>query len=66
MRVEKLSTKGIKKMHEAIRDVLAEDDKKPQGQKEYFAREFPDWRELSERFEAELKKSNEAFDPIKW
>ena len=66
MNVTGLSTNGLKLLHETIRRALDEDDALPKDSKKYGVREYPDWRDQSEQFEAELINRSEPFSPIIW
>ena len=67
MDVPGLSTSGIRLMHDAILKRLAEEDAMPADQpKEYGVREHADFKELCDRFEAELTVRNEPHQKAPW
>lgn len=67
MNYPKMSTNGLKALHDAIANVLKKDEALPAGQdKIYGAREFPDWKEASDQIESELDARNEPFTKIPW
>lgn len=67
MNIPEFSTNGLRALHQAILDALVKDDNTPSGEeKPYGAREFPDWRKMSDELEAELSKRNVAFQRIPW
>jgi hypothetical protein len=67
MGIPGLSLNGLKARHKAILDVVTKDDATPIGQdKIYGAREFPDWKELSDQVEAELTRRREPFQKVPW
>ena len=67
MNIPGFSTSGLKMMQDAIRKALEHDDAIPNGQdKTYGVREFADWRELGDGFEAELDQRSETYTQIAW
>lgn len=66
MQIDKMSTKGILHLHEAIRKALEADDSRTDGKKDYLVRELPDWKEFADSFENELRNRSEPFNPIVW
>jgi hypothetical protein len=66
LNIKGLSTNGLRLLHRTIAEALAEDDKQPDGAKPYGVREYPDWRQQADAFEAELTARSEAFEPIAW
>lgn len=66
MNIKGLSTNGLRLLHRAIAEALAEDDRQPDGAKTYGVREFPDWRQQADAFEAELTARGEVFVPVVW
>lgn len=67
MNIPGYSTNGLKMMQEAARKALATDDALPAGQdKIYGVREFPDWREQSDKIEAELDRRGATYTKVTW
>lgn len=66
MNVPELRTELILLMYDAIKKALKEDDELPQNQKKYFVREFKDWQDTVDLFEAELDKRNIDYEKIIW
>lgn len=66
MNIKRLSTNGLKLLHETIRGALKEDDALPAGSKKYDVREYPDWRAQCDQIEAELTKRLEPLSPTAW
>jgi hypothetical protein len=67
MDVPKLSTNGIRMMHDAIGARLKEEDALPAGQpKTYGVRDHADFKKLADEFEAELTKRNIPLTKIVW
>lgn len=64
---KKMSTNGLKALHKGIAKALAADDATPPGQdKDYGAREYPDWKQWGDAFEEELRVRQVDFDEIDW
>jgi hypothetical protein len=54
-------------MHKTLSAAVAEDDATPiDRDKPYGAREFSDWKEMSDALETELKKRKTPYTPIAW
>ena len=67
MNIKKLSTNGIKAMHQAAYDRLLEEDQLPlDAPRSYGVREHADWRLWVDELEAELTARREAFTPVPW
>lgn len=67
MNIPGFSSNGLKKMYEAARNALAEDDATPLGQdKPFGVRAFADWRQLTDAIEVELDKRNVPYPKIAW
>lgn len=66
MNVSELRTELILLMYDAIKKALQEDDALPDNQKKYFVRDFKDWKDTVDLFEAELNKRNVDYERIIW
>lgn len=67
MNIQGYSDNGLKMLHGAIKNALAQDDAIPAGRdKTYGVREYSDWRETADKIEAELKKRDVSFEMITW
>jgi hypothetical protein len=67
MNIPGYSTNGLKMMQDGLRKALADDDALPTGQdKLYGVREFPDWREQSNKIEAELDSRGAIYTKVAW
>lgn len=67
MDVGKLSSAGLKKLHEAVHRAMEIDDKTPPSQdKPFGVRQFSDWKQWSDELEAELQRRNIQFTKVKW
>jgi hypothetical protein len=67
MDVSKLSLRGLKALHDKIRECLAADDATPPGQtKLYCVRDTADWKMQADEFEAELDHRGEKYTKIQW
>jgi hypothetical protein len=61
-----LSTHALTELHTAIARALDVDDSLPDGQKQYGVREYRDWRQQADAYEAELSVRGAPFTPIEW
>lgn len=66
MNISGLSTPGLLKLYNAIKESLEVDDSLPGNQKIFYVREFPDWRDYAGKFEKELDKRGAKYTKIKW
>lgn len=61
-----MTTPGLLKMYEPIREALEVDDTLPDGRKVYGVREFPDWKAWASAIEAELDKRGVKYTKVQW
>jgi hypothetical protein len=66
MDLSKMSSGGLRSLHDAVRRALAEDDALADGCKIYGVREYPEWRHWNDALEDELKRRRESFKPLGW
>jgi hypothetical protein len=66
MDFKEASTNALKGLHEAVRAAMMADDRHAGPKKPHGVREYRDWRQWSDAIEAELRRRNEHFDPIRW
>ncbi len=65
--IKKMSTRGLKAMQLAIRDLLIKEDNQSASEaKVYGLREFSDWKTQADEMEAELDARGEVFTKISW
>jgi len=62
--VRGLSDGALKKLHDAVRDALTEDDSLPPGGKKFFVRTFSDWKETAELLEGEMDARGMDYDEL--
>jgi len=61
------STSGLLMMHGGIKQSLAVDDNTAvEKDKPYGVRAFPDWKEMSDAIETELKSRGVKFHAVPW
>jgi len=67
MNVPGFTTTALLMLHGTIQAALTFDDSLPPGQeKAYGAREYLDWRTMSDAFEQELEKRRVPYEKIAW
>ena len=67
MNIPGFTTTALLMLHGTIQAALTFDDSLPAGQeKAYGAREFLDWRTMSDEFEQELDKRHVSYEKIAW
>ena len=66
MNVASLSDDRLSELHARIRRCLDDDDGLPAGPKKFEIRENPVWREQADVLEAELRRRNMEYVPVKW
>lgn len=63
---QRFETPILLEFYDAIKKALEIDDKLPENQKDYYVREFPDWRDYVSKIEEELDKREVKYTKIKW
>ena len=67
MNIEGLSTSSLLMLHSVVRQALVTDDDLPEGAtKIHEVREYPDWKQWSDRIENVLDNRRVKYERIKW